>query len=1253
MAFAPSWSTRAPGRMSYARERRPGGMVTSSSPQAHPLLGDFLRLRRRVLWVLLGTRTLIVLGTAVALALLFGLLDYWLRLDDWLIRGVFFVGWTGTLALLTGYLIIRPLVLAWDTVYFARQVEKLFPPLCDRLAAAVDFLRQEDGSPVAGSPALRQAVVDSVWEQLRRVNWSERVRKDLWWYGLAWLLVPIVVFTAFVITWPGLVKVGFRRFFFPWQQVAWPQRFHLVFLRPVVEVARGSDFEVAIVDREGKQLPPGGKVYFRLPTTGGQTVIETSPLVYIDPQMAKRRFGGIDEHLLAGGAWVARRGNVDRAFWFRIEAGDNRSMPWTLVNIAVAPAVEELLAEIVPPDYTGWPVARTTGPLAALAGSRVVLSGQSTKQLAAAALRLGTEGAIPSTVEDTTRFRAEFIAERSTTLWFELTDRSGLVGGMDDRRQLRVFPDNAPTVFWREGRGQMRFTPQARVLLSGEARDDVGLRRVDLSVFKGSGSIFTLTVYQGPPFPPTPGEDFVEKGPPGQREAFSCELALTLLPLQVGDRLKVVAKAEDHRGQVAESPPLTLEIVSAEELLADTLSQHQAIVAELRRALEVEQSAQKLTGEVAQSLDEEAASPGKLTPQLEGALWTQREVARIVGGSSESVLGRVADLLALLSENQLGKAAPFEELSQLQDKLRVLAEGPLPASEEKLLSALRELSWLREGKPPVELAREKTAAAASELKQALASQREIIAILSELVAKLESGGELRRLQQELAQIIGKQRDIRQQTEVQARRTTGRSAEQLLPDEQAALQALAARQRQLAEEFARFHHSLRQWAQLAQEEEPSRLAQLGRKAAGKSAELESRGLLAKTVQDISQNRLGQAIGQQEEILNDLEELEEILREESAVDDTSPSSRSAQALANAVDELSRKQEAVRREYADAVALGEGAWDRKLAQASQMQEEVLKESEKFRNQLDSSIPQAVDEIIRLAQEAMKQAIAEGRKGQGRTALAQAEKAEHLLSQLVDKFRSPSEDQALAEAAEVLGQLVQHLMALQMAQKVVADKTRAVHERLEVTGNLGRSERRQILELADGQTALAEQMGSLSVPSQAALIRQTVQDVRRDMETAASLLKNWQVGVPTQQAQQRALMLLSQLVSSLVATEEEAQEQQPAQSSPSAPEAQAQSAPDEPPGNPYFLIELRLLRNLQAGIHAETAALAEKFGQTSDWPEEARQQAQFLRQEQERLAQLLIELLKSAAGPALQVPADEENPSTSQIPEDPAKNN
>lgn len=1202
---------------------------------AHPVAVEVRRLRDRLWWLLLGSRLLSTLALVVGLGIILAFVDYWLRLEDRLLRLMLGGSWWAALGVLVAIRLIPVLLARVDEVSLACLLETNFPELRGQLAAAVDFAQQRATGRGRGSPDLQNAVIMRAWQSLQKVDRRQLVRTEVLWQSAIALGAALGVVAAVGLTAPRVVTTGTQRLLFPWMNVSWPQRYHLVVLRPVREVAWGSDFEVEIVDRDGKRLPPGGKAWFQWTTADGSSVTEAVPLIFVEPKTAQRRFGLADDPRLAGGMWIARREKVDRPFAFRVEAGDDRSMPWIFVNIAVAPAVARLEAEIVPPEYTGWKSWRASPPLVALEGSRVVLSGEATKAIRSATVHLGSVGAIPARVQGETSFTAELPARQTTTFWVELTDTSGLSGGQEDRWQLRVFADSPPLVAWAENRQVLQLTPAGRLVLAGEARDDLGLRQIEILFRKEHTPLATLPVYEGSPFPSPPPEDFAASGPTSVKQPFRVDQSVSTLPFARGDRIMIVAVAEDHRGQRGESAPLVLEIVSPEELVGQVLAQEQGLLTELQRALEVEKSAQKLSRDVSRSLRAPEEPPRNSLPILEGALWTQREVRRILAGSSEAVIARVAALLQTLEDNGLAASEVGTRLRRIFDRLRGLETGPLPASEEKLLSAIRHLSWVVKENASAEIVNEKMQNAIDDVEIATSHQQRVIDQLEEIIAALASQDRLRRLQQELGELIRQQFGIHRRTQNQARNTMGRPLEGLSPAERAELQNLAQEQRALGEQFQRFANAVTEWATELASSAQKDQAELARSAADKTAEVQARGVLSQTVKDLAENRLGQALAGQQQLLNDLQQLAELLQARPEVGESVRQSETA-AFARELEELRRQQAAVRDQMAQAAAQPEAARKEALTRAGEDQEALRQKVAELAQDFSAQLQAEWQSLLRKAEEAMREASASAKQGQAREALAQAETAEKLLDELRKQVAGAQGDPPLAAAAELLARTLEKLVELEQAQRSLAEQTAAVHERIAKLGNLGRNEKRQVLQLAEDQGVVAAEMSTVGLPPEAALLRTTVEDVRQAMAVAEKNLRSWDTGPSTQLAQHRAVALLRSIIASLLPPEEEAGEETREATSSTPPGSQMPPPDDSPSGNPYFLLELRLLRNLQAQVHAETAALVERFGPAENWPESVRQEADRLRHEQERMAELLIELLKSAAGPALSLPQE-----------------
>ena len=98
-----------------------------------------------------------LVGAFLLVAFLLGLADYLLRVQDF---GVRLIGWLGLVAVVCAgfyYVVYPALVFNPTDLEIARRLERFFPQLSDRLSSALAFLDQSEDDPLAGSAALRRA----------------------------------------------------------------------------------------------------------------------------------------------------------------------------------------------------------------------------------------------------------------------------------------------------------------------------------------------------------------------------------------------------------------------------------------------------------------------------------------------------------------------------------------------------------------------------------------------------------------------------------------------------------------------------------------------------------------------------------------------------------------------------------------------------------------------------------------------------------------------------------------------------------------------------------------------------------------------------------------------------------------------------------------------------------------------------------------------------------------------------------------
>lgn len=137
---------------------------------------DALRSRARRLRWLFGLSYLlaVVLATVLALATL----DYLFKFSDLGVRLIFSLVVLGA-ALWAAYRFVWQIVRQPLTdVAISKRVEKQFPQLGDRLSSSIEFLKQQEDDALAGSAALRRAVIAGTTAEIEPLDFSQAIERQ-------------------------------------------------------------------------------------------------------------------------------------------------------------------------------------------------------------------------------------------------------------------------------------------------------------------------------------------------------------------------------------------------------------------------------------------------------------------------------------------------------------------------------------------------------------------------------------------------------------------------------------------------------------------------------------------------------------------------------------------------------------------------------------------------------------------------------------------------------------------------------------------------------------------------------------------------------------------------------------------------------------------------------------------------------------------------------------------------------------------
>ena len=850
---------------------------------------------------------------ALALVLLAGLLDYLFR----------FPAPLRTLALALGVIALVAILLRRITpvVRFnpslssiALRVERERPDLRGLLASAVDFAGEtrdnhDDRALSSGLAALVVRDAAARWQGSKRpalVNHRPAIFATL---RLIAVLAAGVTLFAFQT---NLSTIGAQRVLLPWSGAEWPRRTGVVDVTALEVHPRGAavPLRAALVKTPRDPDDTTVLVLYRATSDTGRAGA-TRPALLTHPSRAAPVPPDARDRAPSGkGALFERLVEVDAAFVeYRFETSDDATA-WKRIRLVEPPAVRAARAEIIPPAYAAnlATLAQQAGAaeaVASLAATRTDLdlgAGRDERAIAPPAL-VGSRVALtlnlnkplpqPQTIDR--GFLASAFGEQiaalpdarldatpsTWTLSFTLPSTVRIPVSLRDEHNIEspepaVFrfeavEDREPSVSITEPPSDMHVLPTATVRVLAEARDDVGLSTlwITLQRFAPEG---TPPSGPGGALRPTadPAELTITRAAGVRAAQASSTVDLDALDARPGEEFELLALAMDIRMSTmgaAGAPPSRsqarrLRVITENQFIEELRGELNALRSEAIRAEQQQREVQSQTqtrgsdrvtrrGQslVGERLSRQREAIQRLNDRIEQNNLADQRIRELLGEANAAV-GR-AGQAAAGAQRSLDDAA-----QRRRDELARAGEDLPPAGDES--ASLNP-----------EQARDTNDA-----------QQEVRDQLSDLIALLDAGEDNWVARRSLERLLEQQRALRTDTAQTGAQTAGASPEQLTPQQRASLQDLAQRQRELAEQTRQTGEELRERAAQLSQNDPDAAA--GMQEAARRLE---QNRVAETQQQASQNtrdnRTNDANQQQDQAIAALQEaLENLERGEDA-------------------------------------------------------------------------------------------------------------------------------------------------------------------------------------------------------------------------------------------------------------------------------------------------------------------------------------------------------------------------------------
>jgi hypothetical protein len=1173
----------------------------------HPLAARIIELRQRLVWRERAAAACAMVAAVVAAALGLGLTDYLFRVSDRGLRVVM----TASLAAVAAYAVYRWWYVPRERrrlgpLAVAHRVETEFPQLRDRLASALEFLDQPEEDVTAGSAALRRAVVIEADHELGELPLETVIdrrplRRAATWAGAAMAVVALCALVA-----GNDVRTAVVRLLAPLGATEWPRVNHLEFREAPRRIAVGRAFEAELVDA-GNSLPDDVQIQYR-DDGAGRSEFQTEPMNRV------------------GDTMVARRDDVRTPFEYRAEGGDDRTMPWTKVDVVEPPQLESLEIVVHPPTYSALPAVRAERSFEVLAGTGIEVFGAASEPLAAARIVDGektftaTVGADP---EGHGRrgfvIPAEaWVATASGKYRLELKSASGVAGTVAEGN-LQVVPDTPPTVSWERPRDDLAVLTNATVPIAVTVKDNLAIAQVELRYTRSDQSDASppaIEIYRGPES--VAASDAIAAQQHGESRRVEYDWPLESLKLTDGVQLSLNVAASDYRpGTGQTTTPRRVTIVSRDQLDARLAGEQAQIARRLEDALKLQQATRGNVHGLEIQVRDAARLAADDRETLSAAEMNQRRVGRSLDAPTDGISAQVETLVAELEMNGIASGELRRQLDDLKLALGGLATGPLPAAEQELTSARKTAESLADKS-------DAPSALAHSLADARYNQDQVIATMQQLLSELNGAADYGQLVRDFVQLREDQLAHQQATRAAVGvATLPLELRELSRQQLATLNKAADGEDALLRRYERIEQGLERLASEPVGRDAAATERIG-DALELAKQLGIESLMQQAGQDLSGNRVGQAMEGETRVAECLQELIDSLRERSRLKP---------------EELVSKLRAAEKDLA-AIRMELAKLRGELAQEEQQRAtgsgaEPKNSTGEARKQLQEKISQLARQLRRLqATEAGKcagqaaQELAEQKSGQSGEQRAKSSEAQQAEQDLAKAARQLAQRRAQAEedlAREFLQRFQTELQAMIGDQKEVMSGTAELAARLggdATEKKVSKADQVMITDLARKEHELAttaHDNGDLLAGLH--LIGLALGEAADRMGDAATALEQQQFGTSTHEAEKLALVRLEQIAAAFEQAKQAASNQNG-----SPPAGNSGGGGNQPKRPVIELFEAKLLRSLQADLRERTESLEQRMEaggvQIGKSRAAAEREAEDLAAEQGRLAELVEQL-------------------------------
>ncbi|MGD8307114.1 MAG: hypothetical protein PVF17_10710 [Ignavibacteria bacterium] len=570
-------------------------------------------------------------------------------------------------ALLTVISIFIPLVRYFNFLrketYFqvADEVGKSFPPIKDELLNSMQLVSTEENKNFY-SPEMINAAFKNVYNKTKNISFESIVKFDKVKRIYSLLAYMVILFLLLILFVPGLNAASYRLLNFNKEYITTPL-FSFNISPGNSDITKGDDIMIS-VSADGKApdyillgIKNEGEVEFKF------------------EKLSTDSSDKYEKNLKA----------IRTSFKYFATAENINSDEFE-IKVVDRPIVENLVLQILPPAYSKSEkiVQRDNGNVTALVGTEVFVNISSTKELSKSLIIFSDTTSI-DLVTDGKEAGGKFIVRKNKSYIIKLFDKSGTENSSPILYNVQAMYDKFPSITMIAPNKNIKLANDNRVNLITDINDDYGFSKLILN-YRLSESRYEVVQ---PEFSHL--QINIQQLQKQQRVDYIWNLSLMSLGTDdvVSYYLEVFDNDKISGPKSSKTPIFNVMVPSLDEILADAEETQDFVQDELEQVLREAEDLQKTLEEIDQDLKkDEIKISWEEKEKIENALDKFQELQEKVNNLSDELQKMQSDL----HENDLLSQETLEKYMELQELMDELTSEVMKKAIERLQQQMEQMN---------------------------------------------------------------------------------------------------------------------------------------------------------------------------------------------------------------------------------------------------------------------------------------------------------------------------------------------------------------------------------------------------------------------------------------------------------------------------------------------------------------------------------------------------------------------------------